>query len=151
MIHVTRSTALPKEMNLKMIRRIARQSFSKMKVTGDASIVFTDNRKIQSLNKEYRNIDACTDVLSFSSDEIDPMTNARYLGDIIISTDRAQEQSQQAGRPFFDELSMLIVHGCLHLSGLDHSTTGEKETMKGMQESILSSLGVINSSWPEDD
>jgi len=150
MIHVTRESALPKDMTLSQIRHIAGETFKRTGLTGDSSIVFTDNASIQKLNHEYRKIDSPTDVLSFTSDEIDPMTNCRYLGDIIISTERAFSQSEQASRPFMDELAMLIVHGCLHLSGLDHSTEGKKAIMQENQEAILQSLGVQNSTWPED-
>jgi probable rRNA maturation factor len=150
MIHVSRESVLPKEMTLAYIRHIAEVTFTRMGLMGDSSIVFTNNASIQNLNREYRKIDSPTDVLSFPSDEIDPMTNCRYLGDIIISTERALSQSEQAGRPFVDELAMLIVHGCLHLSGLDHSTEGEKTIMQENQEAILQTLGVKNSNWPED-
>jgi probable rRNA maturation factor len=151
MIHVTRTSPLPTDLTLAAIRRIAGQTLNKMGVSGDVSLVFTENNAIQKLNREYRKIDSSTDVLSFPSDEIDPMTNSRYLGDIIISVEKAKEQSLLAGRPFLDELSMLIVHGCLHLCGLDHLSVEEKEYMKSYQESILSSLGVKNFSWPESD
>jgi probable rRNA maturation factor len=151
MIHVTRESTLPKEMTLSHIRHIAEVTFMRMGQTGDSSIVFTNNASIQNLNREYRKIDSPTDVLSFPSDEIDPMTNCRYLGDIIISTERAISQSEQVGRSYMDELAMLIVHGCLHLSGLDHSTEGDKTIMQKNQEAILQSLGVKNSNWPEDE
>jgi probable rRNA maturation factor len=151
MIHVSRDKCFPKEMKLTFIRRLARETFKISKITADITIVFTDNPSIRKLNKEYRKIDAITDVLSFPSDEIDPQTDIRYLGDIIISLDRAQDQAFQAGRTISDELSMLIVHGCLHLSGYDHTSQTEKETMKNLQESILLSQGISNYSWPEEE
>jgi rRNA maturation RNase YbeY len=150
MIHVTRNSLVPSDLSVARIRHIARETFKTLGTVGDASIVFTSNNAIQQMNMEYRKVDAVTDVLSFLSDEIDPMTNSRYLGDVIIATEKAESQAKQAGRLLVDELSMLIVHGCLHLCGLDHASDGEKEKMKTHQESILTKLEVQNPAWPED-
>ena len=109
-----------------------------------------DNKTIQKLNNEFRNINSPTDVLSFPTEEIDPLSGSRYLGDVIISAEQALSQSLQAGRPYVDELTMLIVHGCLHLTGLDHSSEEEKQIMKTHQERLLQNLGIENPAWPED-
>jgi probable rRNA maturation factor len=151
MIHVSRITPLPDDLNLVRIRQIANMVFSSQKFSGDASIIFTDNKSIQKLNRDYRDIDAATDVLSFPSEEIDPDTSIRYIGDVIISTEKALTQSKSANRSHTDELTMLIVHGCLHLTGLDHATQVEKNLMKMHQEDLLKIFGVENSSWPEEE
>jgi probable rRNA maturation factor len=151
MIHISRKTPLPDALKLARIRLIANSVFSNRNTNGDVSIIFTDNKSIQKLNREYRMIDSVTDVLSFPSEEIDPETNNRYLGDVIISTEKALSQSLSASKPYEEELAMLIVHGCLHLTGLDHSTDKEKNIMKKFQEEILTTLGVLNSSWPEEE
>jgi len=151
MIHVSRDTKLPDELNLVRIRRIAAEVFTIRNYSGDASLVFTKNETLQKFNREYRNVDNATDVLSFPSDEIDPDSGVRYLGDVIISTEKAFAQSLQAGKPYLDELTMLIVHGCLHLTGLDHTLDAEKQNMKTNQEFILQKLGIENFSWPEED
>jgi probable rRNA maturation factor len=151
MIHVTRKVPLPNGFSLSRIRQIAGVTYQEMEKTGDASLVFTNDDEIQQLNKEYRNIDTPTDVLSFPSEEIDPQTDSWYLGDIIISVERAQSQSELAKHSCIEELTMLIVHGCLHLSGLDHSTEDEKNIMKTHQEAILKSLGITDFSWPEEN
>jgi probable rRNA maturation factor len=151
MIHVSRNTFVPGELSVSHIRQIAGEVFKTLKVVGDASIIFTGNQAIQNMNREYRKMDAVTDVLSFASNEIDPMTGVHYLGDVIIATEKAQNQARQAGRPLIDELTMLIVHGCLHLCGLDHTTDLEKKIMKKHQESILILLKVDNPAWPEDN
>jgi probable rRNA maturation factor len=150
MIHVNRETRLPEEFKLVQIRNIAKTVFSSRDFAGDVSLVFTSNASIQKLNNEFRNIDTPTDVLSFPTEEIDPVSGFRYLGDVIISTEQAFSQSLQAGRPYIDELTMLIVHGCLHLTGLDHSSEEEKQIMKMHQELLLQKLGVVNPAWPED-
>lgn len=150
MIHVTRKLPLPVELTLSRVRRIALETLIATGQTGDASLVFTDDQEIKSLNREYRDVDSPTDVLSFPSDETDPQTGSRYLGDVIISVERAQSQAKTANHPWVEELTMLIVHGCLHLSGFDHSSDDEKQVMKNHQETILKSLGVANFSWPEE-
>jgi probable rRNA maturation factor len=150
MIYITRKVALPSELSLFRIRQIAKSAFVNTGKIGDASIVFTDDMEIHQLNKDYREIDQPTDVLSFPSEEIDPQTDSWYLGDVIISVERARSQADAASHPFHEELSMLIVHGCLHLSGLDHFTDEEKNVMKTHQETILKTLGIENYSWPEE-
>jgi probable rRNA maturation factor len=151
MIHVSGTSTLPDGIDLVRIRNIVKMVFTTRGFTGDASIIFTDNKAIHKLNLAYRNIDAATDVLSFPSEEIDPDSEIRYMGDVIISTEKALTQSSDAHRSHTDELTMLIVHGCLHLTGLDHATQVEKNTMKLHQEELLRKLGVENSSWPEEE
>src|SRR5512138_2045800 len=84
------------------------------------SIVLTDNARLHELNLNYLGVDAPTDVLSFPASETDPETGARYLGDILISIPRAQEQADAAGHPLESEVQLLVVHGVLHLLGHDH-------------------------------
>ncbi len=97
---------------------------------------------LQRLNLKYRNVDSTTDVLSFPSGEIDPDTQAYYLGDIVISLARAQEQSSSEGHALVDELQLLVVHGTLHLLGYDHMETADKVKMQAAQDVILQKLGL---------
>jgi probable rRNA maturation factor len=116
----------------------------------DLSIVIEDDQQLKSLNREYRGIDAPTDVLSFASEEeADPETGHIYLGDIIISFPRAMEQSQAAGHSVTDELQLLTVHGVLHLLGHDHAEPEEKEVMWTAQKEILENLGAHILRLPE--
>jgi probable rRNA maturation factor len=108
----------------------------------DVSIAIVGDRKIQQLNKQYRQIDAPTDVLSFSSDAVDPISGAPYLGDIIISLPSAQRNALNSGHPLMDEMQLLIVHGILHLDGYDHDTKKNKDSMWKLQEKLLTNLGV---------
>jgi len=94
------------------------------------------------LNKQYRQIDAPTDVLSFSSDAIDPGTGVPYLGDIIISLPSAQRNASNSGHALSDEMQLLIVHGVLHLYGYDHDTKRNKDSMWKLQGEILAGQGV---------
>jgi probable rRNA maturation factor len=111
-------------------------------VDADLTIVLSDDEQLHELNLEWMGVDAPTDVLSFPSEEIDPETGNRYLGDIIISVQRASEQSQAAGHPVEAEIQLLVVHGVLHLMGHDHAEPAEKDSMWKAQKTILIQLGI---------
>jgi probable rRNA maturation factor len=108
----------------------------------DVTLVITDDAQVQELNRQFREIDDTTDVLSFPSGEIDLGTGKPYLGDIIISYPRALTQALRAGHPVETELQLLAVHGVLHLLGFDHSDEVEKTQMWAMQETALKKLGL---------
>jgi probable rRNA maturation factor len=107
----------------------------------DLSVVVEGNKKLQELNKQFFDIDAPTDVLSFPSEEVDPETGMRYIGDVIISYPRTKSQAVQEKHSIEDELQLLTVHGVLHLLGFDHANPQEKEIMWGFQNGILKQLG----------
>jgi probable rRNA maturation factor len=117
----------------------------------DLTIAVDDDTRLQALNKEYLDLDAPTDVLSFPSggDEIDPESGHPYLGDIILSYPRALEQSQAAGHSVQDEMQLLVVHGVLHLLGYDHAEPEEKKEMWQVQAEILAVMGVKINRLPE--
>ncbi len=105
----------------------------------EVSITFTDNESIRELNREYRDIDRATDVLSFPMD--DEGDNV-VLGDIVISLERAKEQAEEYGHSLEREISFLCVHSTLHLLGYDHETSEEDEKEMFMkQEEILKIMG----------
>ena len=108
----------------------------------DLTIVLTDDEQLQDLNREFRDIDAPTDVLSFPSSEADPETGRRYLGDILISVQRAEEQAAAGGHPLEAEIQLLVVHGVLHLLGHDHAEAEEKARMWAAQAEVLARLGL---------
>jgi len=116
----------------------------------DLSVVVTDDASIQDLNRDYRKTDAPTDVLSFNLNEKDPETGLLYLGDVIISFQRAQEQAAKAGHSVIAEIELLTVHGVLHLLGFDHAEKEDKEKMWKAQQEILVLLNVSVNQWPED-
>lgn len=103
----------------------------------DMTIRFTDDNEMRQLNKSYRDIAKTTDVLSFNQNTIDPETQRMYLGDIIISSERAQEQAPRHNQSFDEECTLLAIHGTLHLLGYDHYEKEEKEIMWRFQEAIL--------------
>jgi len=127
-----------------LIERAARAALKHQGASPRAnlSIVLTDNRRLRTLNRDYLGIDAPTDVLSFPASESDPVTGARYLGDIIISIPYARNGAKQAGNSLEAELQLLVVHGVLHLLGHDHAKPKEKSKMWKAQRKILIDLGL---------
>lgn len=101
----------------------------------EISLLLTDDETIRQLNKEYRNKDKSTDVLSF------PMEDEIMLGDIAISVDTAKRQAEEAEINLDRETAFLFIHGLLHLLGYDHETSQEDEAeMFALQEKILKKL-----------
>ena len=106
------------------------------------SIVFVDDDKIQSINREYRKIDRVTDVISFAlcDDPDNELTDE--LGDIFIDIEQALRQASLYGHSKEREVAFLAVHGYLHLCGFDHMTKEEEEIMFKKQEEILKNAGL---------
>ena len=117
------------------------------------SITLTTPSKIRQLNKEYRNIDKETDVLSFpmfEKYEIDKIVEKQEklpleetIGDIVISVERVEEQAKEYGHSFERELSYMLVHGFYHLMGYDHIEEEDKKIMRPKEEKILNELNIL--------
>ena len=107
-------------------------------LVSEVSIVLTTDQEIQSLNRDYRQKDKPTDVLSFSLLEGAPGPT-QSLGDIVISLDTAEQQAQDLGVPLDDELLRLLIHGLLHLLGYDHENVSkeEEERMKEREDQLF--------------
>lgn len=109
----------------------------------DVTISFVSNERIHELNNEYRGMDKPTDVLSFECDNVpfddeDVDDVEEYeLGDVIIATDVALAQTEEFGTTFEEEVSLLTVHGLLHLCGYDHIEDEEAEIMEALEQSLL--------------
>jgi probable rRNA maturation factor len=108
----------------------------------DLGIVVGNDEFVRKLNQKYRQVDEPTDVLSFPAGEEDPDTADLYLGDVVISLPRAQEQAAAGGHSLEAELQLLVVHGTLHLLGYDHAEAIEKDVMQTSQDKILEQLGI---------
>lgn len=125
---------------------IATLEFEDFGRRAEVSVTFTDNEKIHILNREYRNVDRPTDVLSFplsDGEDYDTDGDAVLLGDIVISLERAQTQAEEYGHSFEREVAFLTVHSMLHLLGYDHETSPEDERdMFARQDEILISAGI---------
>ena len=135
-----------------IIRRCCNAVLRTEEVEGpvEVSVTLVDNDQIQELNREYRQKNMPTDVLSFSLDkdgvfEKDPATGVTMLGDVVISVPKAQEQADKFGHSFQREISHLTVHAMLHLLGYVHENGGmEKVKMREKEELIMSKLGFSN-------
>ena len=116
--------------------------------SAEISVTFVDDARIQELNKQHRNIDKATDVLSFPLGEngvydINHETGAKMLGDIVISMERAVAQAEEYGHPLQREVAFLTVHSMLHLLGYDHVNGGlEAVHMREKEEAVLTQLGL---------
>lgn len=118
----------------------------------EISVMFCDNERIKRLNRNHRDIDRVTDVLSFPlfeydengeiiQDELDFNPNGEMiLGDIVISLERAAEQAEEYGHSFEREVGFLTVHSMLHLFGYDHMTPEDEEDMFEYQREILEEM-----------
>lgn len=112
------------------------------------NIVLTNPENIRKMNKEYRNIDKETDVLSFPMFEKGELEkrkdlNQDVLGDVVISIDRVKEQAIEYGHSFERELSYMAVHGFYHLMGYDHMEENDKILMRQKEENILQNLKIL--------
>ena len=104
----------------------------------EVSVVLTDDAHIRVLNKQYRDQDKSTNVLSFPQDE------GGLLGDIILAYETIAREAVEQDKPFDDHLKHMLVHGCLHLLGFDHIDDSEAEEMEALEIAILAGLNVKN-------
>ena len=110
----------------------------------EVSLSFVDNKEIHELNKQFRGIDRPTDVLSFPmlSDDFDIELEEESLGDIVISLERAFEQSKEYNHSFEREVCFLVCHSTFHLLGYDHDTEENTKQMREKEEYILNKLNI---------
>lgn len=124
------------------------------------SLTVTDDEGIRELNRDFRNIDSPTDVLSFPNveyetagdfsvieseqkvDLLDPDTDEIIFGDIVINENRVRSQADEYGHSQKREFAFLVAHSMLHLCGYDHMEAGEAEVMEKKQKDILDKLGI---------
>jgi probable rRNA maturation factor len=111
----------------------------------EVSLLLIDNKEIKHLNNEYRNVNEATDVLSFPMyDDLEEALDEDYLylGDIVISGERAVEQAKDFGHSVEREIGYLTVHSVLHLLGYDHMDEEEKKVMREREEKILEKINL---------
>ena len=125
----------------------------------EVSLLLVDNESIKEINKQTRNIDSATDVLSFpnveyntpgdlsdldeTGDYFEPDTGELILGDIVLSQDRVFSQADEYGHSVLREYAFLITHSMLHLFGFDHMVDDERMVMEEKQKEIMSILGIL--------
>lgn len=129
-----------------LIAQAVEMCLEKEGITKDVeiSISLVDNQEIQDLNREYRSIDRPTDVLSFPQyDTLENLKPPLCLGDIVISLEKALEQSKEYGHSFEREIAFLTVHSMFHLIGYDHDTEKNTMRMRKKEEEVLQALGIL--------
>ena len=141
------------------IKQVVNECFKKEKLDKTnlyISVTLTNPEEIEKLNRQYRNIDRPTDVLSFPMFEKDELDNfiktdlknndvneeRDILGDIVISIPRVYEQAEEYGHSFERELAYMVVHGFYHLMGYDHIEEDDKKVMRDKEEEVLNKLGI---------
>ncbi len=137
-----------------LVRRCCNAVLRMEKFTDPAeiSVTFVDNAQIQELNKQYRNKDVPTDVLSFPMGENgvydeNHATGAKILGDIVLSMEKAVEQADRYGHSLEREVGYLSAHSMLHLLGYDHEDGGMKRVhMREKEEQVMTQLGLPSTS-----
>lgn len=138
---------------LKTTVKLSKCGLKKVRV----EVSFVDKKEIKRLNKEFRQIDKETDVLSFPVldlkpmqkvnindfiEDFDPETKSLMLGDIIICNDVAKKNAEEYGHSYEREVCYLVVHGCLHLLGYDHMEEEDKKLMRAMEETVLTKYKI---------
>jgi probable rRNA maturation factor len=108
------------------------------------TIVVTNDDAVQALNRQYRGVDAPTDVLSFPADmpPIELGDEPLYLGDLVLAYPYAAAQAGREGHDLMDSLSLLVAHGTLHLLGYDHDTAANRAAMWAAQDRALAALDI---------
>ncbi len=109
----------------------------------EISFSIVDEAEIQDLNREYRDHDSVTDVLSFGFYEKGETPESGLLGDIVICAQRAKEQAEEYGHSYERELIYLSVHSLLHLLGYDHEVDDDKNEMRALEKKIMKELEVF--------
>ena len=118
----------------------------------EISVTFVEGEEIRNLNREYRDTDKVTDVLSFPQfDDLNeiPEFGEICLGDVVICKDRALEQAEEFGHSFEREIIYLFTHSILHLLGYDHMEEEEKKEMRQREEEVMAHLGILRDSRGE--
>lgn len=146
----------------KIIKKVVEQCYKQEKLEKSKlyiSIILTTPEQIQQINKQYRNIDKETDVLSFpmyEKNELEKMIKENkfdhedVLGDVIISIDKVERQAKEYNHSFERELAYMLVHGFYHLMGYDHIKEEDKSVMRLKEEKVLTDLRIERNEFNEE-
>ena len=142
MLTIKSRQAIRKELDKKRLQVVSATAFRFLgfETAPEITLQVTDDQTIREFNLQYRDTDEATDVLSFENAFTDPESDEMYLGDILISYETAKRQAEARGLEMMAELEMLLVHGILHLAGMDHATSSEWQEMSASQDAILTEL-----------
>ena len=129
-------------LDTKPYEKIIKGVLKKIKNKKEFNIIFVDDEEIQRINRQYRNIDRVTDVISFALCDDPENQMEDELGDIFIDLDQAFRQAEDYGHSITREVAFLAVHGYLHLCGYDHMTEEDEKIMFAKQEEILKAAKI---------
>jgi probable rRNA maturation factor len=138
MITIIQNTSFPNELNIDRLGEKFQEALKQLKIDdSEVTIVLDSNKKLRELKNKYLGIDEIPDVLSFTSGEINPETGNIYLGDIVLSLEKANDQAEAINHSIELEVLTLVVHGLLHLLNYDHSNESDAKMMFKKQDRIL--------------
>lgn len=141
MIEIQKNFSHNFKVNKKLLKQAIQLTLDTLeKPEMDITLRLTHDAEMRQLNQTFRGIARSTDVLAFNQETLDPETEQLYLGDIIISVERANQQAQEQGHSLDLETAFLAIHGTLHLLGFDHYEPEEKKEMWVIQEDIFQRL-----------
>ena len=127
------------------IKRAHEAALKKADAARPVTFLLTDDDELQTLNRDWRGKDKPTNVLSFPAAEVKlPKGEKPPLGDIALSYDTCAREAEEAGKALRDHAVHLVVHGLLHLTGLDHEDEREADVMEAKEIRILAKLGIAN-------
>ncbi|MBI2908187.1 MAG: rRNA maturation RNase YbeY [Chloroflexi bacterium] len=151
-VDVSREDPFKRKVKVGWLRKVAEDVLRSQGIEAPAEmgLVIAGDELVQRLNKEYRGLDHTTDVLSFALEEgpeggaafVMPSDGVRHLGEVIISYPQAARQAEQQKHPVERELTILIIHGILHLLGYDHESDAEEATMKAQESRLIADCGL---------
>jgi len=162
-IHIENESEESLEFNYQeIIQKVVEEclDFEECPYEAEVNILLTNNEEIHQINREYRDIDSPTDVLSFPNIDYEcpgnfsnlevsteayfnPDTGELFLGDIVISVEKAISQAQEYGHSLEREIAFLVAHSMFHLFGYDHMTEEERTLMEDKQRKVLNNLNIL--------
>jgi len=121
-----------------LVRATAEATLDYVEFEGGVVVLLTDDEQVHALNRQFRDQDKATNVLSFPS-RLNPEA---HLGDVALAFGVCAQEAAAQGKPLADHLQHLVAHGVLHLVGYDHETDAEAHEMEGLERIVLAGLGV---------
>lgn len=109
-----------------------------------ATVALSSDAAVRELNRQWRNMDKPTNVLSFPAGAGPAGHGPRFLGDIVLAAETVAREAGELGKPVADHVQHLVVHGVLHLAGYDHEVADDAEVMEALEREILANLGVAD-------
>ncbi len=148
-VELDKQVDVPSEIGdtLQFVSEVIQAAGEFMDVSGSVSVVLVDDETIHELNRNFRDVDRPTDVLSFSMIEGEDVLpdvpgELNPIGDIVVSIPTAIRQADDYGHSFKREFAFLLIHGFLHIIGYDHQDEEHEREMFGLQEQILNKMGI---------